>query len=341
MEDVLCSGCNYASWVKRRLTAPLISKDQTPPNQRYHKYHTAAAAGEHKGLTGLAAGCVAINLVMGSGFLALPRAYVQAGLVLSMIVLVITCSIVSVTVRYEVEVMARAEAVVKSKLMPEAPPLRGSLTPPRRALRAGLHDGSVAAAAAELQPLQPLKQRSQTGSSQHSSIYKLSHHTFQVSELCELFGGPSVRCAYDLTMVLYMFTTLWGYTAVFGKAMSANAPLPGLDDDQTYVAYVALFAAIVVPLSVVDVKEQVPFQILMTWLRFLTAVAMTGTVAVAWITGVHAFKTQRGGGVHGGPVDLFRFSGLRTIIPSVLFAVMLNSSVPVVVQALADKRQIR
>ncbi|KAG5188382.1 hypothetical protein JKP88DRAFT_353407 [Tribonema minus] len=384
---VLCLPCSYFGWLRRRLVAPLSALERTPPLQRYRKYHQKAD--ESQGVGGFAACCIAINLVMGSGFLALPSAFVRAGLALSACVLAGVCLVMNVTVTHEVEVMCRAEAVLSHRLhstdaLPALPAAAAAAAPPRKAspppppLRAATLEYPLDATAAESER-EPLKLRVSTA--QHLELGGgggegrrgkggaggLRRHAYQVSELCELFGGDGVRRAYDIVMVLYMLCTLWGYSAVFGKALASNVPLADLDFDAAFLAYIALFAAVVVPLSVMDVREQVQFQqaqvqvsaggmyeqvqfqviegaarIVMTWLRFATATAMTGSVAYAWMTGNDGLFPSLGGGGGGrlGEVPAVAWGGLRVVTPAVMFAVMLNSSSPVVVHALAHKPDI-
>jgi uncharacterized membrane protein YedE/YeeE len=90
------------------------------------------------------------------------------------------------------------------------------------------------------------------------------------------------------------------------------------------------------------VREQVQFQVVMTGLRLLTAAAMTGSVLYAWAHGADdLFPSLQGAAPHQGGVPEARWSGLRVVVPAVLFAFMLPSSTPVVVHALAHKPHIR
>lgn len=89
----------------------------------------------------------------------------------------------------------------------------------------------------------------------------LSAHAFQVTEMCELFGGRKLQLAYTAALVFYTFFALWGYGAVFGDAMSTYAPVPFLGEVGAYSMYVLLFAFVVVPLSTMEIKEQAAFQV--------------------------------------------------------------------------------
>jgi hypothetical protein len=99
--------------LRRRLSAPLRGGlTETPGAERYRKYH-AQETPHVKGVSLMVGVAISINLIMGSGFLALPKAIVNAGLVLSSAVIVSCALIMTITISYEVEAMARAEAWIK------------------------------------------------------------------------------------------------------------------------------------------------------------------------------------------------------------------------------------
>lgn len=166
-------------------------------------------------------------------FLALPSAFVQAGLLLSVCVLAAVCLIMNVTVTQEVEVMARAEAVLRQKLnSPDENPalpsaMSNAVVLPRKQLIGTSSTMEYPLDSKEEgSELEPLKMRSSVGAAQWQAelgggrkakgsgddggLYELREHAYQVSELCELFGGNGVRRMYDIVMVLYMMCTLWG-----------------------------------------------------------------------------------------------------------------------------------
>ena len=144
----------------------------TPLPQRYELYHRKR---RNEGVSLIAACCIAFNLVMGSGFLALPAAVARCGLVLSPITMGVVCLVMLTSLAWEAEAMARAEAL-------EARVLRGSTNSPS------------------------LLSRVRRPS--------LSDRTFEVCELCRIFCGKRLEMAYAGTFLLYYLATLWAY-AVF------------------------------------------------------------------------------------------------------------------------------
>eukprot|EP00752_Nemacystus_decipiens_P009075 g8103.t1 len=288
--------CSWFGFWRRRLAAPLQVR-QTPPLARYRKYHEMA---QHEGV-GFAAGvCIAINLVMGSGFLALPAAFVSTGLLLGTVVLFACMGLLRMTAMYEVETMCRAEAWMKANLVPL------------------VH-----------------KQRSPRGA---ESEMKLSSHAFQMTEMCEIFGGRKLQRAFNLMLFMYMFCALWGYGAVFGEALATYAPVPFLGATGAYRMYVVLFGLVVVPLSTLDIKEQAVFQVILTMLRFLALVVMVGSILASLYTGGEPF----GPGTEDlvGTTDVVRWRGIFTAVPAGIFALSLAATTSTIVSGLDQKHSV-
>ncbi|CAM9126041.1 unnamed protein product, partial [Laminaria digitata] len=289
-------GCSWFGFWRRRLAAPLQVR-QTPPLVRYRKYHELA---RHEGV-GFAAGtCISINLVMGSGFLALPSAFVSTGLVLGTAVLLVCMGLLRMTAMYEVETMCRAEVWVKANLVP--------LVNKRRA-----REGPEAE-------------------------MKLSSHAFQMTEMCELFGGRRLQRAFNLCLFLYMFCALWGYGAVFGQSLATYAPVPFLGETGAYRLYVVLFSFIVVPLSTLDIKEQAAFQVVLTVLRFFALVLMVGSIAMSLSTGGEPFGP--GTEMFVGTPEMVHWRGLFKAVPAGIFALSLSSTTSTIVGGLERKHSV-
>jgi hypothetical protein len=76
----------------------------------------------------------------------------------------------------------------------------------------------------------------------------------------------------------------------------------------------------------------------MTGIRFLVAFIMTFTTMWSFSSGEDFFS---GAGDARGDLPMFKMSGLKVLIPTTIFALMLNSCVPSVVQGLESKHDIR
>ncbi|CAM9635109.1 unnamed protein product [Pylaiella littoralis] len=289
-------GCSWFGFWRRRLAAPLQVR-QTPPLARYKKYHEMA---QHEGVGFFAGTCVAINLVMGSGFLALPAAFVSTGMFLGVLVLVFCMALLRMTAMYEVETMCRAEAWMKANLVPL------------------VH-----------------KQKSRSAT---ESEMRLSAHAFQMTEMCDIFGGRRLQRAFNLNLFLYMFCALWGYGAVFGQALATYAPVPFLGAVGAYRMYVFLFGLVVVPLSTLEIKEQATFQVILTIMRFVALVVMVGSIAASLYSGGEPFG--EGTAEFVGTTDWVTWRGVFRAVPAGIFALSLAASTSTIVSGLDKKHSV-
>ena len=101
---------------------------------------------------------------------------------------------------------------------------------------------------------------------------------FEIAELCEVFVGKYLKFVYLVMFTLVGFLTLWSFAIVAGSSWSINIPLNFGNAEQcsedaflhntvpsggclyTYYFSLAIFALIVVTLSMLDLKEQAVIQ---------------------------------------------------------------------------------
>lgn len=120
------------------------------------------------------------------------------------------------------------------------------------------------------------------------NFYVSIHRKFEPSEMCEIFIGRWFKILYILVLIVHSFLTCLSYSTVTGSAWSVNLPLNFgnleqcnshdffqelLPDGKCLNSYrfcLLLFALIVVPISLLDLKEQVIVQFLLGVLRFVT-----------------------------------------------------------------------
>lgn len=115
---------------------------------------------------------------------------------------------------------------------------------------------------------------------------------YEMPVLCRKFLGPWGRLAYMLCLSIYIYGALLAYTSVFAKSCASTFPIPGVND--SYAVYLALFALIVVPLSCLELTEQVAIQVVLAGCRILLVVLMVGTVGAAYGSKAEAFPGQSG-----------------------------------------------
>ncbi|KAJ8603074.1 hypothetical protein CTAYLR_006672 [Chrysophaeum taylorii] len=272
----------------------------TPADQRYARYHAARAK---EGLPTWVCACLTINCCMGSGFLALPRIFSLAGLVLSSVVMVVMCGAMQLTTSWETEAMVRAEAVVVRQLERAAP--TRLVVGPRSAI---------------------------------------SNRSFEVTELCSIFGGARLHGLYSAIFLCYLLSTSWAYAFVFAESLSTAVPLFGYDlcapDDACplYRAYAVVFLCLAVPLSLLEPNEQATFQIMMTCFRFVVALVMTLTALVEAKSPGLLFRDVGGDDV--GLEFLGKPRGLGILLPAAIFALNINGNVPLIAKSMRDRENV-
>ena len=134
--------------------------------------------------------------------------------------------------------------------------------------------------------------KSHTGSTNANAecqFYVTIHRKFEPSEMCEVFIGRWMKIVYLIILTVLSFFAAVSYATVAGSAWSVNLPLHfggisqcnSIDflhqiipaDDGCLNAYrfcVFLFCVLVIPIALLDLKEQAIVQFILGVLRFFT-----------------------------------------------------------------------
>lgn len=116
---------------------------------------------------------------------------------------------------------------------------------------------------------------------------------FEIAELCEIFYNKHVKYIFMVLLSIFCFLGMWSFSTVAGSAWAINIPfhhfgaaeectensffhqiLPSGGCLYAYYFSLTIFGVIVVTLSLLDLKEQVLFQLILGLLRFVTVAAM-------------------------------------------------------------------
>ena len=367
-----------------------------------------------EGFSPFVAFCFTINYILGAGFLTIPWAFVQSGLMLSSIMLIVSAIGSDIAKDFMLETMARAEAMVDEQFHwikstnvekndeEKSGEQRVLLRPQkyREQLMRRLQEESQKETEKESQEQKEFHKSRSVPSFQDDDgmmtqqrnndetktsfnkdenkspirrellvirkkkhcheKYVVKERKFEVNALCRIFLGKRGVRIYTLVISLYMCGTLWAYTSVFASAMATAFPLfssgsqqqQGTTDDIlmsddliaalhltsvspasiNYFCYAVLFGCIVVPLSCLELDEQVPLQVFLTGCRFLMFLLMIGTSAacaedLSKIT--TTITTPDDGNISSREVDYFRFAGVANTLPILIFANIFHHSIPV------------
>jgi len=175
-----------------------------------------------------------------------------------------------------------------------------------------------------------------------SDLYLVKNRQFEVNTLCRIFIGKKGVAVYTVFISLYIIGLLWAYTSVFASAMSKAIPLLSSFfnneyDEYDYVVYAILFGFVVVPLSCLELTEQVRLQVFMTACRFLMLGLMIWTTRHT--DGWQQMDTTDDNDDHDVP--LVHFGGLYKTVPILIVANMYHHSIPGLSRPVTDKTQLR
>jgi amino acid permease len=170
------------------------------------------------------------------------------------------------------------------------------------------------------------------------NVHKLKdQYKAEFPELCHIFLGRRIKLFFIFTLAMDLYGLTWSYAAIFGSGCADMLPIPGVNVD--YVLYISIFAAIVIPMSCLNLSDQVLVQLLFLVVRMIMVSFMVITVAVAWASGEPHFdeyaRPARASG--GGGVPLFHFPSLFLLLGTSVFSCSFQFAVPGITDAVADK----
>lgn len=251
-----------------------------------------------QGFTPFIAACFTVNYLVGTGFLTLPWAFAQAGLILSTIMLIIATGLSDIVKDFLLEAMARAELVVP-------------------------YDK------------ESIPKESQNNMDVNLEPLIVKERKFEVSDLSRIFLGNRTSLLFVSLLALSSYFTLWAYTVVFISVLLDELSLTDSKDIDAAI-YVGVYAVIVVPLSCLNLKEQVWVQVSLSVGRvFMLVFMVTTTLLFPDEFRNTPFTTNNTDGYT--PAPLFRVDGIAQCLPIILFALGFQIAIPGISQATAIK----
>eukprot|EP01137_Pigoraptor_chileana_P006741 Opistho-2@51389 len=262
--------------------------------------------------------CMGINYVIGTGVFALPHAFWTSGLLLMGLTILIGAVASMLCAYYTLEVLARAEGIQSLKEQSNIP------------------DDDESS---------ELKVNSESTPPAH----RITYRKFDFTILSRVFGGFKTKLFTQTTMTFYCWGAMWAYVAVFAGSIVTvffNYVLDGEDCDisdsdasdsckRSYYIAVAVYACIVVPLTLLDVAEQMYVQAALTVYRFSSFIVMIITVCIA-MAHQPALVREQAKEDYG-----FKFSGFVAAFTSSIVALNFHYNMPDVIQPVRDKKRLR
>lgn len=246
-----------------------------------------------------------VNYILGVGSLGMPFAVQEAGWVAALLLIAVVSLLSYVTVLMVARAALRAELL---QLEPcEANPT-GKWCYVRCIATRGepqLHDGESMCANCFANCSAP-------------------PHNFEVIQLCDKFLGPSGRLCYQLALILLMYAGLLAYVLVFVDTVD----ILGHHRDIS----VLICAAVMLPLSVLNVTEMVPLQVTLSLISLFSLLLM-GSIALGNIASDPASN------IH--PLQPVRPTGFGLAFSTALFSQLFQHSVPGLINPLRQEDRQR
>ncbi|CAB9518408.1 expressed unknown protein [Seminavis robusta] len=164
-------------------------------------------------------------------------------------------------------------------------------------------------------------------------------------EVCQLFLGRIGYTAYMISVHLYLYGSLWMFTAVFGNAVAEyyfdSNSNSALDLDHYYQGAILGLTVLVLPLSCLQLTEQKLLQVLLTASRMLLMILMVATPLWAAITGTSHFgdmSMDEDSNQSSLPL-LVDWRGIHRMLPIVVCAAIFHFSIPALATDLGRQNQ--
>mmetsp|Transcript_19661 Transcript_19661/g.27643 ORF Transcript_19661/g.27643 Transcript_19661/m.27643 type:complete len:581 (+) Transcript_19661:20-1762(+) len=169
----------------------------------------------------------------------------------------------------------------------------------------------------------------------------IKERKFEYTELCRLFMGKTGETSYLIAVAVNMYLQLWGYTNVFSSAMAVALPIKH-SFDYDYGVYTLAYALVVIPLSCIELKEQVASQLALSFIRFSAIFLMIFTVIYAMSIGDDATSfSDMGSHVREhSELPLVDFKNFHQMLAVLVYLALFHNGIPVLAQPVADKTKL-
>jgi amino acid permease len=170
--------------------------------------------------------------------------------------------------------------------------------------------------------------------------YLVKERKFEVNTLCSVFLAKGAVKVFTLFIWLYMCGLLWAYTSVFSSAIARAAPVFRAGDESfNYLCHALVFGLVIVPLSCLELDEQLIIQVFPTGCRVVMLFLMLWTsteYATEDMTRADTKLDDEG----SSKAPLFRPSGMHKMSAIVVVANMYHLNIPGLSHPVADKRKL-
>ena len=247
-----------------------------------------------------------VNYVVGAGSLTLPWAFQQSGGALGVLMMIVMAYFSISAILFIVEAMVRASLLADN--------VKGN----------------------EFEPLNKDDTFNVNKNNNPNAI--VSKRKFEITELCEIFLGNKGKLAYAVIICVYMYGTLWVFATVFAHALSSHFPLGS--PQFSYLIFLVLYGMIVVPVSCLELTEQVFIQVTLSICRIMMILTMLFTITIAFSKENQPFLEFNHVDIHHSSLLRADYTKLYILLPIAAYANVFHHSIPALSHPVRDKSKL-
>jgi hypothetical protein len=282
--------------------------------------------------------CFSINYILGVGVCGIPYAFYKSGYLLGSFLVMLITLISYMTVMWVAEAGVRAELLLKRQQQ-SAMELHGDSNDVNRI--GGTTHSIHRPDQRETSPLLvvtsssglPCMDTDALTISTNTSTTPTLRETLEVTDLVKLFLGPIHYYTYKISLLALMYIGLLAYTQVFCATLYAILYSSSSSNSGNYYLPLLIFCSIVVPLSCMELEEQITMQAVLSIIRFVVIFAMIIISALGLI-----FRNTNGtNATNASTMPLIDTSGFGVAFSTALFSQLFQHSVPGLLRPLSHR----
>ena len=205
--------------------------------------------------------CFTLNYTIGSGFLTLPWAFTEAGLVMGPMMLTILAILAFFSSWMVLETMARGSALLQlqenEKAGGSGTPLTSDTSNSSQSKGDTMKGGNVPYGS--LTSVESDVDSSSKGALEYPLV--IGKQRLEMPELCETFLGTTGKTLYMISLATYAYGSMWAYSTVFANAWARAFPINDFAETTCYRFYLFLWALVEIPWSTMELEEQIVAQV--------------------------------------------------------------------------------
>eukprot|EP01041_Mallomonas_annulata_P007221 gene7221-14724_t len=312
-----------------------------------------------------------VNYILGVGCLGVPFAFFKSGIILGTIVIILLTLITLISALWVAEAGYRAIQIRLDKarpqtsaFLPNSSSVQSSVIPTLRSsendeMKQGPKTNYMSLSNINIENIKQIEAKlvmreispgkrlnHQDSFASIDSGHGYIHEETEVTNLVKEFLGKYMHSFFQLSLMMFTFIGLLAYSQVFN-----NSFISQIWPNSSYYVPIILFSIIVIPLSCMELSEQIQIQVIMSILRFISlGILLFGSIFALFFD---LKDSQMGSNIDviyddstsilfpsrppyiSNNIKYIDFSGFSIIFTTTIFSQLFQHSVPGLIRPLA------